>query len=166
MVDVLQKDNAFLKRRCATFYELYVDIITRMENRDSSLCRMEDELTKLEAQKIEVDNELLVANDRVRTIDDLLEARQPLYQIGVAIRRRFLEHAKTPVFGTSREDLDQSIIDEGNSAAHEGNGTADASLFFADDVDHESISEIFDILYCKTEHFSYGTDYDSLQKHY
>lgn len=59
--------------------------------------------------------------------------KEPLVEIGVAIRTRFLEHSRiNPRFGiASREDLMQSTIDKGNSAAHCGNILADLALFKA-----------------------------------
>lgn len=52
-----------------------------------------------------------------------------LIEIAIAVRLRFLEQAKEGTSGNDRGVLNQSVIREGNYAAHGGNFAADSALF-------------------------------------
>ncbi|KAE9378738.1 hypothetical protein N431DRAFT_450683 [Stipitochalara longipes BDJ] len=57
------------------------------------------------------------------------EKTKPLVEIGIAVRLRFLEQARESIMGEEGGIFNQQAIREGNQAAHNANGTADAALF-------------------------------------
>jgi hypothetical protein len=79
---------------------------------------------------------------RKRIAKDELKMREPLVQIGVKIRRRFLEHGKQQFINGTYMDVggieDQEIIEAGNRAAHHANIAADTSLYRLGFLDVES----------------------------
>jgi hypothetical protein len=62
-----------------------------------------------------------------------LKIREPLVQVGIAIRRRFLESVKREQQGSNGSSSstggDEVLIDRGNRAAHRGNIAADSAMF-------------------------------------
>jgi hypothetical protein len=75
--------------------------------------------------------------------------REPLVQVGVATRRRFLEMSKRwerIVDGVVlRGNPDEALIRVGNKAAHCGNALADLSLFNLGHVKDEEKTEVWEI---------------------
>lgn len=98
------------------------------------------------------------------TIDALKKEKadaQPLYQVGRDIRRRFLELAREQVLFEDRKNLSAWTIEEGNGAAHAGDGIADAALVCripesiidgwdwqaTPNAEFHSLNEVFESLY-------------------
>lgn len=86
-----------------------------------------------------------------------MEKKEPLVKIGAAIRLRFLEYGRELIHQVARNELDLTLIAEGNAAAHKGNGIADAALFEAGlipDAYFVDCESLFNDLYQKRpEHF-------------
>jgi len=68
-------------------------------------------------------------DSHISRLKEELEDQRPLVQMGVDIRTRFLEQERIHYERLGRNDLDQNVIDCGNSSAHCGNGAADSALF-------------------------------------
>jgi len=101
---------------------------------DETLAKQQSD-SAFEALKADLDREQLeIALDRVsEDLKEELALREPLAEIGVAIRKRFLEYCKR-----ARQDgnfisvdgkIDLARIQAGSEAAHRGNIAADAALF-------------------------------------
>ena len=65
--------------------------------------------------------------------EEALKTREPLVQVGIAIRRRFLESVKREKRGSSGSSSstggDEVLVERGNRAAHCGNIAADSAMF-------------------------------------
>lgn len=68
---------------------------------------------------------------QVLKLERELRIKEPLVEVGAAIRLRFLETSREVVSEVTRDRLDFALITGGNDAAHKGNGLADAALFKA-----------------------------------
>jgi hypothetical protein len=80
--------------------------------------------TKREEQKI--------LKSRIAEFEKDRDLKDPLFQVGVSIRARYLEMAKKSALGSPRAKLDTICIERGNTAAHEAMGQVDAILFQGD----------------------------------
>ena len=91
---------------------------------------LEAELQKEKEEKQSTQLEATQYRDQVADYRQQLAEQAPLVRIGERVRLRFLEQERLTYAtdGTTREQLDQQKIDEGNEAAHGGNGTADAAV--------------------------------------
>lgn len=66
---------------------------------------------------------------RIAELEQDRDLKEPLLQVGVSIRARYLEMAKKMAMGSPRADLDNSTIEKGNEAVHHAMGEVDAILF-------------------------------------
>jgi hypothetical protein len=116
------------------------DIFTRSEARISELgVQPTERVTKLEERITELDGEARTSDARIKELQLRVEQlererdlKEPLFKIAVAIRLRYLEHARVPLFNVHSSKLNQELIKSGNAAAHHGIGSVDASLFQGD----------------------------------
>lgn len=69
---------------------------------------------------------------RIAELEQDRDLKDPLFQIGVATRVRYLEMAKKWTLGLPRSQLDSTCIENGNVAAHHAMGHVDAILFHGD----------------------------------
>ncbi|PMD36963.1 hypothetical protein L207DRAFT_384689, partial [Hyaloscypha variabilis F] len=67
--------------------------------------------------------------------------------IGVAIRKRFLEQARSVLPGRSWGSPEKAVIDLGNAAAHFGNSEADAALFTYGYLEGREYEALFKAIY-------------------
>lgn len=88
---------------------------------------------------------------QVKELQDELQLKEPLFQIGLAVRLRFLESNHTEESRLPRSVISQKTIIRGNAAAHAGSGQADANIFQGDLVDEEHhrslLKKVFENLY-------------------
>ena len=89
----------------------------------------------------ELELELKSQREKIGRLEKELILKEPLFEVGVAIRTRYLEQAKEAFWhiktwdkGSSeyvlkKYEVDPTTIEKGNQAAHGGNGMADGSLF-------------------------------------
>jgi DNA-binding transcriptional regulator of glucitol operon len=116
----------------------------RLENKNANLTTMLGEsdniITSLEAKletaeynlkwaKISREEHSAMQAKIVSELEQTIKDMQPLADVGVAIRFRFLEQARETVYALSREEVDRELIKKGNMAAHRANGRQDAALF-------------------------------------
>ncbi|KAJ8065637.1 hypothetical protein OCU04_006312 [Sclerotinia nivalis] len=78
--------------------------------------------------------DLLQASNQTKKSGGISEAewakRKPLFDVGVAVRKRFLEQSKSTLpYREAQSVPDHTIIREGNERCHRGNAIADAALF-------------------------------------
>jgi nitrate/nitrite-specific signal transduction histidine kinase len=73
----------------------------------------------------------LMLQKDIRALNQRAELLNPLVDIGVATRLRFLQHARRTIHRHRISDQDAIIVKNGNVAAHGGNGIADAAMFKA-----------------------------------
>lgn len=89
--------------------------VEALEERNSSL---ELKVSELREENAKLQEELVV--------------KQPLFDTGRKVRIRYLEQARELVLFVKPKNLDKVRIENGNIAAHGGNGKADAALFQGD----------------------------------
>jgi len=114
---------------------------------------------KLEAALVTVKTELKKEEVAHKALIKLLRTREPLFKVGVATRRRFLEHCKRArhngqwvgLFG----EVDMAIIEAGNEAAHRGDIAADAAMFTLKVINNQDYKEPFQKIY----HTKYAAGY-------
>jgi hypothetical protein len=94
--------------------------------------RMND-CANLFSQKMVLGGELQKAKEEAARYKKQLEEQRPLAEVGERVRSRFLEQERLTYFPhmVTREQLDQEKLEQGNEAAHGGNGVADAALIVA-----------------------------------
>lgn len=81
----------------------------------------------------------------VRVLRETNRLQQPLTRVGIAIRKRFMELAKSEKLG-SRRVLRRKIIQAGNDAAHAEDIAADAAVFAIGSCSNAE-SEVFHAIY-------------------
>ncbi|KAF5873978.1 uncharacterized protein Bfra_005445 [Botrytis fragariae] len=82
-----------------------------------------------------------------------------LARIGVAVRVRFLEHAKGQVMGLHKQNFDVKFIQRGNDAAHRAYGAVDSALFtgnYLTDREKRQLEEVYGLIYDGLPPQSYG----------
>ncbi|THV46750.1 hypothetical protein BGAL_0363g00170 [Botrytis galanthina] len=82
-----------------------------------------------------------------------------LARIGVAVRVRFLEHAKAQVMGLHKFNFDAKFVRRGNDAAHRAYGAVDAALFTGDyltDREKRQLEEVYGLIYDGLTPENYG----------
>ncbi|TGO41389.1 hypothetical protein BHYA_0022g00280 [Botrytis hyacinthi] len=82
-----------------------------------------------------------------------------LARIGVAVRVRFLEHAKAQVMGLHKLYFDAKFIQRGNDAAHRAYGAVDATIFTGDyltDREKRQLEEVYGLIYDGLSPQNYG----------
>ncbi|KAH7418563.1 hypothetical protein BKA64DRAFT_635684 [Cadophora sp. MPI-SDFR-AT-0126] len=85
----------------------------------------ENELLKAEILKLKA--VLKVKEKQIAKLEKEKKIKEPLYQVGVHVRLASLEKAKEAVI--THYNADPAILEKRNIAIHEGNWTADVSLF-------------------------------------
>ncbi|KAF7879222.1 hypothetical protein EAF04_000419 [Stromatinia cepivora] len=78
--------------------------------------------------------DLFQASQQIKKSGGISEAewakRKPLFDVGVAVRKRFFEQSKSTLpYREAQSVPDHTIIREGNERCHRGNAIADAALF-------------------------------------
>jgi hypothetical protein len=86
---------------------------------------VEDRISSLESKV----SQLMEDNTKLK---QELVVKQPLFDTGRKVRIRYLEQARELVMFVKPQNLVKIRIENGNIAAHGGNGTADAALFHGD----------------------------------
>lgn len=181
----LQRTQDALDKMKEKNKELRVRMHNLKEERKKRETELEQEVKKLQSEVREmttrIDVSLLPQIDTLKKlskpgpgIEDLLKTRiyslereikeakrekermKPLLEVGVAIRLRFLEQSRQTLRGQNVRAINQQSIREGNQAAHNGNGTADAALFTTgilketlESGGKSELAEVFETLYCK-----------------
>ncbi|KAG4030285.1 hypothetical protein MFRU_012g00300 [Monilinia fructicola] len=119
MMEDLQKDNAELRARC----EWYSDSIESFS-------------WKLTESVSEFQSRAEAAEDKLKEVEagwdreKEWEKKRVLFEIGVAVRKRFFEQSKSILpHRQAQEGPDHRIIKQGNEACHRGDAIADAALF-------------------------------------
>jgi hypothetical protein len=69
---------------------------------------------------------------RIAELERDRDLKEPLVQVGVSVRLRYLEWAKKRLSGFKRSELDYPNIQRGNDAAHNAMGEVDVILFQGD----------------------------------
>ncbi|KAE9378747.1 hypothetical protein N431DRAFT_460076 [Stipitochalara longipes BDJ] len=97
----------------------------------------------------ELRSQLRDRDNQIARLQDQISAMNPSFEIGVAIRHRFLQKERISIAksdGQADNSQLQDIIDKGNAAAHGGNGTVDAALLNSDLIP-EQYKQIFGQIY-------------------
>ena len=130
-VMTLRSRYTFLENQIENELRLEIQRLTRLE---TACHKMQEQLWETQAQlqqerlmnlTTSQNNTLAAANqglqDKVTEVTRDRQKEKPLADVGVAIRLRFLENARETALSTPRNQLDNSIVSNGNSAAHRGN---------------------------------------------
>ncbi|KUJ13060.1 uncharacterized protein LY89DRAFT_756393 [Mollisia scopiformis] len=128
-------------------------LVQEQQNHRKTKVRLRIETTCLrqtERAQSSIEMDRLAQQEQVAELKQKLEGQQPLVNVGVAIRLRYLEKERALTYGLSGKDLDKNLIKEGNIAAHQPDGEQDAALFICNLVPAENsfdMSEIYEELY-------------------
>jgi hypothetical protein len=136
----LQKAQQDLKEQLDGKAVVSSDTATKLEARISELgVQPTEQVTKLEERITELDGKARTSDARINELQLRVgqlererDLKEPLFKIGVAIRLRYLELARVPLFNVHNSKLNQELIKRGNAAAHHGMGSVDATLFQGD----------------------------------
>jgi hypothetical protein len=88
--------------------------------------RLKQQIATLEEELARSKQENMDQKEELQKLNQKLHLQEPLLNVGVNIRRRFLEKAKMK---RGLGNAVESIVAAGNAAAHRGDLKADASLF-------------------------------------
>lgn len=145
----LRVENAFLKEKCR-FLNLHRGL------NDSKTLDHKDQETMLADLKAhqtmhkrnqDIINSMMKCNGQLeeREVD-----RHPLFEVGVAVRKRFLEEARAKFPQHRIDHPGQACIDEGNAAVYHANGSADAALLITGQMSLEWGTGIFQEIYSRS----------------
>ncbi|KAI9646162.1 hypothetical protein NHQ30_005602 [Ciborinia camelliae] len=82
-----------------------------------------------------------------------------LARIGVAVRIRYLEQAKSQVMGLNPNNYNSNFIQRGNNAAHRAYGAVDSAIFTGDylsDEEKAQLEDVFGLIYNNITPAEYG----------
>ncbi|TGO60009.1 hypothetical protein BCON_0039g00400 [Botryotinia convoluta] len=82
-----------------------------------------------------------------------------LARIGVAVRVRFLEHAKSQVMDLHKQNFNTKFVQRGNDAAHRAYGAVDAAIFtgnYLTDREKGQLEEVYGLIYDGLSPQNYG----------
>jgi chromosome segregation ATPase len=174
-----QRNNQNWKHKCENLQRQYRQLDEDYQNTKREIISYKLEVTNLKRSRQSADrkldnteNELAGVKSRVSrqvaTIKDLTsnisklerdrDLKAPVLQIGVDVRLRNFEHARETYLEVPRDEIDRSIIMNGNVAAHSANGAVDAAMFQAGLVPDEYMEDaeaIFKKMY-QVEPSKYG----------
>lgn len=131
------------------------DLRAQYGNLKTTLAELKDELAEAKRRATAYQ----AAQEKVAQLQRERDQLQPLLQIGVRVRLRFLEQARETLYTVPRAQVLHGLILDGNMAAHNGSGKADALLFKHSLIEPElklGLSEVFMSLY-RSDPMSYGT---------
>ena len=75
------------------------------------------------------------------------QRKEALFQVGVAVRRRYLEYAIALSLGGQSNCVDKDIIEQGNIACHRASGSADTALMTLGYLSEDRERQIYQELY-------------------
>jgi len=114
------------------------------QTKTNECAKLEEQLQTSEQQLEKSNTTIEKLKGRIWGLKDERDLKEPLVQVGVAIRRQFLIQAKDKSFGRSLDQAsDVEHIKRGNAAAYEGNGLADEALLLAGFWDMKEWKEFF-----------------------
>ena len=135
MAELIQTENAYLKRTRDSYKSAYADTAAQLETRSQEVHNLRDEAVHChsrvrceKAKVIESQEDTRRVSEELKKVKKQLQDIEPLVKIGMAIRLRFLEQSKIILGPVPRDSLDIDILEEGNAAAHSANALADAAL--------------------------------------
>lgn len=117
---------------------------------------LSDYITQLEKVE-ELEEECNRQKEIVEHTEQQLLDRQPLVDVGVAVRLRFLEQSRETIHNPPRDVIDRGMIKEGNMAAHRANSLQDFALFQCNLIPPENFSDM---------RYAFEDLYDTVPPHY
>jgi len=115
--------------------QLREDVEYHRTERDQLECKLDETKLDLRHAKGDIqkrDRKIMRLEQEMREKIYELHCTGPFCQAAVEVRLRFLEQAREMIFGVPRAEVDVAIIQDGNNAAHRGNGELDSELFDSD----------------------------------
>ncbi|CZT08692.1 uncharacterized protein RAG0_13712 [Rhynchosporium agropyri] len=124
----------------------------RLEMKMENMQELKRKMERMETKTDEVEQlkeGINIMQTNVAKLETELQVKDPLFQVGVDIRTRFLAEAKMSLWHVKTWDkisgeyflkkhtVDSAIIARGYKAAHGGNGMADGSLFVLNKLSRE-----------------------------
>ncbi|TGO07400.1 hypothetical protein BTUL_0282g00010 [Botrytis tulipae] len=125
------------------------DKTQQLEDADEHAKFVETERKALKQEIKNMQNEMEIQRKNTST----------LARIGVAVRVRFLEHAKAQVMGLHKLNFDAKFVQRGNDAAHRAYGAVDATIFTGDyltDREKRQLEEVYGLIYDGLSPHNYG----------
>lgn len=148
--DLSQKETQFseLQHKSDRFENKNRNLAAMLTESETIISSLEGRSEKAEHNlkwaKIYREEDRAVQKEVVAGLEQKLKDIQPLVDIGVAIRLRFLEQAREVLYGLRRAEMDNFTIQSGNIAAHRANSIQDVALFKCKLIDPEYRSEMWD----------------------
>ena len=159
----LEKDVTNLRTQETLQQQKLAKLSVQLSECNKKIGYLEAEITRLRSQdlvsvhKNNADRLLKQLNDarlqrqnfeaKVIELTRSLQLREPLVEIGAAIRMRCLEQAKCNVVGFNQHLRNHSFIKAGNAAAHNANGRADAAIFECHLAGNKANMQIFEAIF-------------------
>jgi hypothetical protein len=106
-------------------HEMKRQLAAARELHSQEMERAKAEITALEKKHEEELKEFETLAQESQQLKRELEVKEPLYQVGLDVRLRFLEYARESISGVDPRNLDQGVIARGYNATHRGRGEAD-----------------------------------------
>jgi chromosome segregation ATPase len=125
----LNKDVEVSKEEKAELLESLARANVKLQEREKEIADLRADLEDAETYGKAKREEQKSLESRIADLERERSIREPLFQVGVSIRVRYLEMAKKLVMRSARGDLDIDSIKRGNAAAHSAMGEVDAVLF-------------------------------------
>ncbi|CZT50565.1 uncharacterized protein RSE6_11573 [Rhynchosporium secalis] len=145
LMENLGTENAYLKRTLETCQSTIADRLVQINTKDTEISGLQKELTK---QKDLTSNAKTNASNLEQELTLLKEdcvAKEPLIQVGAAVRLAFLERSKPKPHDSLM--LNRDIFSASTAAAQDGNVLADLALLRVGGCDAAKFQVAFSDLY-------------------
>ncbi|CZS95862.1 uncharacterized protein RCO7_08809 [Rhynchosporium graminicola] len=145
LMEILGTENAYLKRTLETCQSTIADRLVQINTKDTEISGLQKELTK---QKDLTSNAKTNASNLEQELTLLKEdcvAKEPLIQVGAAVRLAFLERSKPKPHDSLM--LNHDIFSASTAAAQDGNVLADLALLRVGGCDAAKFQVAFSDLY-------------------
>ncbi|TEY39734.1 hypothetical protein BOTCAL_0451g00110 [Botryotinia calthae] len=149
-------DSKYWIERCQQLEARIIEQDREIEDKTQQL-EDADEHTKF----VESDRKALQQEIKSMRIEMEIQRRNTntLASIGVAIRVRFLEHAKSQVMGLHKSNFNTNFVRRGNDAAHRAYGAVDAAIFagnYLTDREKRQLEGVYGLIYDGLSPQNYG----------
>jgi len=128
-------------------YQHSEELVNSLNDKTKQCAELETQLHTAEQQIEQGKATIEKLKGRIWGLKDERDLKEPLVQVGVAIRRQFLIQAREKCFRGSITKSDAEDVKRGYAAAYEGDGTADEALLLAGYLDMQEWKEVTSSLY-------------------
>jgi len=128
MAELIQTENAYLKRTRDSYKSAHADTAARLETKSQDVHNLRSKAAHCQS-RLRCENAIVTGSqesarrvsEELNKVKKQLQDIEPLFKIGIAIHLRFLEQSKVLLGPVPRDSLDKDILEEGNAAARSAN---------------------------------------------